>query len=142
VPYVALVAREHPLAAGTTASLAQLAPEPWIDSPPGYGNRVGLEHVLTRQRLRRKVIAEVSDVLVIPRYVATGLGVAVVPDIIDSSDCVKLTLTDEVAPWRVTLATRPDAADRPAVAALIDALRSHIRERHRARARAAEGGRP
>lgn len=130
VPYVALVGRDHPLAAGATASLPQLAPEPWIDSPPGYGNRVGLERALTHQRLRRKVIAEVSDVLAIPRYVATGLGVAVVPDIIDSSDCVKLTLTDELEPWSVSLATRPDAADRPAVSALIDALCSHIRQRN------------
>ena len=41
VPYVALVAESHPLATDPTVSLARLASEPWIDSPPGYGGRVG-----------------------------------------------------------------------------------------------------
>jgi DNA-binding transcriptional LysR family regulator len=86
--------------------------------------------------LRRQVVAEVTDVPAIPGYVATGLGVAVLPDIIDHPGCVKLALTDSIAPWTVTLATRPDAADRPAVAALIDALCSHIRQQHRARVQA------
>jgi DNA-binding transcriptional LysR family regulator len=136
VPYVALVSRSHPLATDATVSLARLASEPWIDSPAGYGNRVGLDHALARRRLRRQVIAEVTDVPAIPGYVATGMGVAVVPDIIDPIGCVKLVLTDPIAPWTVTLATRPNATDRPAVAALIDALCSHIREQHRARLQA------
>ncbi len=133
VPYVALVAQSHPLAADPTVSLAQLAPEPWIDSPAGYGGRIGLEYALAQRRLRRQVIAEISDVLAIPGYVATGMGVAVVPDIIDPSGCAKLALDEPIAPWTVNLATRPNASDRPAVAALIDALRSHTREHHRQR---------
>ena len=133
VPFVALVGRSHPLAAESTVSLAQLAPETWIDSPAGYGNRVGLEHALAQRRLRRQVVAEIADVLAIPAYVATGMGVAVVPDIIDSRGCVKVPLAEPIAPWTVNLATRPDADDRPAVAALIDALRSHTRQQHRPR---------
>jgi DNA-binding transcriptional LysR family regulator len=129
VPYVALVGPAHPLAEAGTASLADLAPEPWIDSPPGYGNRVGLEDALAKLRLRRQVVAEVADVLAIPSYVAAGMGVAVVPDIIDASGCGKLALTEPIRPWTVNLAMRPGATDRPAVAALIDALRSHTRRR-------------
>jgi DNA-binding transcriptional LysR family regulator len=135
VPYVALVGRSHALAADPTVTLAQLASEPWIDSPAGYGNRVGLEHALAQRRLRRQVVAEIADLLAIPGYVATGMGVAVVPDIIDPSGCVKLALTEPIAPWTVTLATRPNATDRPTVAALIDALRSHTRQQHRRRLR-------
>jgi DNA-binding transcriptional LysR family regulator len=140
VPYVALVGPSHPLASRGKVSLARLAPEPWIDSPAGYGGRVGLEHALAQRRLRRQVVAEIADVLAIPGYVATGMGVAVVPDIIDPSGCVKLALTDPIAPWTVNLATRPHAADRPAVAALIDALRSHARQRHRQRRQASPPG--
>jgi DNA-binding transcriptional LysR family regulator len=139
VPYVALVGRSHALATDPTVTLAQLASEPWIDSPAGYGNRVGLEHALAQRRLRRQVVAEIADLLAIPRYVATGMGVAVVPDIIDPSGCVKLALTEPIAPWTVTLATRPNATDRPTVAALIDALRSHTRQQHRQRLREQDG---
>jgi DNA-binding transcriptional LysR family regulator len=136
VPYIALVAESHTLAAEATVSLARLAGEPWIDSPPGYGGHVGVEHALAERGLRRQVVAEIADVLAIPGYVATGMGVAVVPDIVDPAGCAKLALAEPIAPWRVTLATRPDAADRPAVAALIEALRAHTRQRHRERLRA------
>jgi DNA-binding transcriptional LysR family regulator len=136
VPYVALVAQSHPLASEPTVSLARLASEPWIDSPPGYGGHVAVEQALAQRRLRRQVVAEIADVLAIPGYVATGMGVAVVPDIIDPVGCAKLALAEPIAPWTVTLATRPNATERPAVAALIEELRSHTRQRHRERLRA------
>ncbi len=135
VPYVALVAESHSLATGSTVSLERLASEPWIDSPPGYGGRVGVEHALAERRLRRQVVAEIADVPAIPVYVATGMGVAVVPDIIEPVGCVKLALAEPIAPWTVTLATRPNATDRPAVAGLIAELRSHTRQHHRERLR-------
>jgi DNA-binding transcriptional LysR family regulator len=136
VPYVALVPQSHPMATAPTVSLARLATEPWIDSPPGYGGRVGVEHALAEHGLRRQVVAEIADVLAIPGYVATGMGVAVVPDIVDPAGCAKLTLAEPIAPWTVTLATRPNAIERPAVAALIEELRSHTRQQHRERLRA------
>jgi DNA-binding transcriptional LysR family regulator len=136
VPYVALVAESHACADEGTVSLARLASEPWIDSPAGYGARVGVERALAERRLRRQVVAEIADVLAIPGYVATGMGVAVVPDIIDPVGCAKLALAEPIAPWSVSLATRPSATDRPAVAALIEALRSHTRQQHRERLRA------
>jgi DNA-binding transcriptional LysR family regulator len=136
VPYVALVAPSHRFATDPAVSLARLASEPWIDSPPGYGSRVGVEHALADRGLRRQVVAEIADVLAIPGYVATGMGVAVVPDIIDPVGCAKLALAEPIAPWTVTLATRPNATDRPAVAALIEELRSHTRQQHRERLRA------
>lgn len=136
VPYVALVAQSHTFATDPTISLARLAAEPWIDAPPGYGSRVGVEHALAERGLRRQVVAEIADVLAIPGYVATGMGVAVVPDIIDPVGCAKLALAEPIAPWTVTLATRPNATDRPAVAALIEELRSHTRQHHRERLRA------
>ena len=136
VPYVALVAESHACATDATVSLARLASEPWIDSPPGYGNRAGVEHALAERGLRRQVIAEIADVLAIPGYVATGMGVAVVPDIIDPVGCAKLALAEPIPPWTVTLATRPNATERPAVAALIEELRSHTRQQHRERMRA------
>lgn len=139
IPYVALVPESHPFARESTISLARLASEPWIDSPPGYGSHVGVEQALAEHRLRRQVVAEIADVLAIPGYVATGMGVAVVPDIIDPVGCARLAVSEPIAPWTVSLATRPDAADRPAVAALIEQLRSHTRQHHLERLRARDG---
>jgi DNA-binding transcriptional LysR family regulator len=138
VPYVALVEQSHPLATDPTVSLARLASEPWIESPPGYGSRAGVDHALAERGLRRQVVAEIADVLAIPGYVATGMGVAVVPDIIDPEGCAKLTLAEPIPPWTISLATRRNATDRPAVAALIEELRSHTRQQHRERLRAQE----
>jgi DNA-binding transcriptional LysR family regulator len=135
VPYVALVAQSHTFAGDPAVSLARLASEPWIDAPPGYGTRIGVEHALAERGLRRQVVAEIADVLAIPGYVAAGMGVAVVPDIVDPIGCAKLALAEPITPWTVNLATRPDATDRPAVAALIEALRSHTRQHHRERLR-------
>jgi DNA-binding transcriptional LysR family regulator len=136
VPYVALVEQSHPLATDPAVSLARLASEPWIDSPPGYGSRAGVDHALGERGLRRQVVAEIADVLAIPGYVATGMGVALVPDIIDPEGCAKLALAEPIAPWTISLATRRNATDRPAVAALIEELRSHTRQQHRERLRA------
>jgi DNA-binding transcriptional LysR family regulator len=60
IPYVALVAESHELATDPTVSLESLASEPWIDSPPGYGSRVGVEQALAERRLRRQVVTERS----------------------------------------------------------------------------------
>src|SRR3954451_11570195 len=142
VPYVALVAQSHAFAPTPTVSLARLASEPWIDSPPGYGGRVGVEHALAERRLRRQVIAEIADVPAIPIYVATGMGVAVVPDIVDPVGCARLALAEPIPPWTISLATRRNATDRPAVAALIEELRSHVRQPHRERLRAQDAHSP
>ena len=64
------------------------------------------------------------------------MGVAVVPDIIDPVGCAKLALAEPIPPWTATLATRPNATERPAVAALMEELRSHTRQQHRERMRA------
>src|SRR5919205_1207809 len=101
----------------------------------GYASRVGVEHALAERGLRRQVVAEIADVLAIPGYVATGMGVAVVPDIIDPVGCARLALAEPIAPWTISLATRRNASDRPAVAALIQELRSHVRQQHRERLR-------
>src|SRR3954465_8370107 len=136
VPYVALVEQSHTFTTDPTISLARLASEPWIDSPPGYGSRAGVDPALPERGLQRQVVAEIADVLAIPGYVATGMGVAVVPDIIDPVGCAKLPLAEPFAPGTISLAPRRNATDRPAVAALIEELRSHIRQQHRERLRA------
>ena len=117
VPYVALVAAVPPARDRPDG----LTRTPRIRALDRFAAGIRQSHrgrTRPRQRrLRRQVVAEIADVLAIPGYVATGMGVAVVPDIIDPSGCAKLALAEPIAPWTVNLATRPNATDRPAVAA-------------------------
>jgi DNA-binding transcriptional LysR family regulator len=125
-PYVALVAASHPLASRPSVSLAELADESWVSAPPGFGSRIQIERALAERGLSRRVVAEIGSVPAIPAYVAAGIGVAVVPPIVDPTGCAVLQLTDSIPPWTLSLATRRQATSRPLVAALIDVLRAHV----------------
>jgi DNA-binding transcriptional LysR family regulator len=124
-PYVALVAEVHLLATRRSVSLAELAVESWVTAPPGFGSSIQIERALTEQALSRRVAAQIGSVPGIPAYVAAGIGVAVVPAIVDPTGCAVLQLTDAIPPWTLSLATRAPATSRPLVAALIDVLRDH-----------------
>lgn len=120
-PYVALLPRSHPLAdRGGPIELAELADDDWVDVLPGYGNRVQLEAELARRTISRRIAAELGELPDVPRYVAAGLGVAVVPDIIETSGCVVRSLSDDVSPWVVSLTAGRGALRRPHVRALLD----------------------
>ena len=123
--YVALVAEAHPLASRGSVSLAELAEESWVTAPPGFGSSIQIERALTERALSRRVAAEIGSVPGIPAYVAAGIGVAVVPPIIDPTGCAVLQLTDAIPPWTLSLAVRRPATSRPLVAELIDVLRAH-----------------
>ncbi|MFJ6653059.1 LysR family transcriptional regulator [Microbacterium sp. NPDC091313] len=120
-PYVALLPPSHPLADGVGAiGLADLAGDDWVDVPPGYGNRVQLEAELARRTITRRIAAELGELPDVPRYVAAGLGVAVVPDILETDGCVVRALSDDVPPWVVSLTAGRSALRRPHVRALLD----------------------
>ncbi len=126
-PYVALVAAAHPLASQRSVSLAELAEESWVAPPAGFGSRIQIERALADRGLSPRVVAEIGSVPAIPAYVAAGVGVAVVPPIVDPTGCAVLELTDSIPPWTLSLATRRTATSRPLVAALIEVLRAHAR---------------
>jgi len=76
---VALLPSDHRLAGQTGVSLAELADEPFIDFPIGFGNRRTVDDAFTRLGLERVVAIELSDVTTAPVYVRHGLGVSLVP---------------------------------------------------------------
>lgn len=122
--FVVLVPPGHRLAGRASVSLGELSREAWVDVLPGYGNRVQLERVLAERGIARRVTAELAELPSVPSCVAAGLGVAVVPDAIDTSECVTLPIDDDLPPWTLSLVTRRGAARRPQVKALIDLLRA------------------
>jgi DNA-binding transcriptional LysR family regulator len=97
-PIVALLRADHPLADRSAVALAELAAEPFIDFPAGFGNRQVVDATFARLGLERTVAVEVSDVSDAAAYVQHGLGVSLVP---------ALFQRDEIRGVRAVLVHRP-----------------------------------
>ncbi|AYG04518.1 LysR family transcriptional regulator [Gryllotalpicola protaetiae] len=94
--FTAVLPAGHPLASRRSLTLADLASEPFVDSPPGFGNRLAVDRAFEALGSPRTVVAEVPELPSVPRFVAQGLGVAVVPMITSMSgvDVVAVPLRD------------------------------------------------
>lgn len=123
-PFVALVPPAHRLADRSEIQLAELAPDPWIDTAAGYGNRVLLDTELTRRGIRRRLVVELGDLPSVPSFVAAGVGVAVVPDAIPTKGCVRIPLSDPPDPWVLSLCWRREGNLSAAAQELRRVLRS------------------
>ncbi len=127
--FVALLPPAHRFAVSGRSSVAleELAGDDWVDVLPGFGNRVQLDRILAEHGIRRHVSAELADLPSVGPCVAAGLGVAVVPDMVDDSGCVKLPLAAPVDPWVFSVAARHGAVRRPQIRALIEEIRATAR---------------
>lgn len=123
--FVAILPKGHRLAAETTVRLADLVTEPFVDTPPGFGNRVVLERVLATRGLHRTVSTAVSDLGDVPRYVGAGLGIAVLPEALraNASGAVVVPL-DERIEWTLSLVSRENPS--PATSALLALMRERL----------------
>jgi DNA-binding transcriptional LysR family regulator len=115
-PFAALLPAGHPLAGRAAVRLPDLADEPFVDSPPGFGHRVLSDRAFAAAGVARSVRTEIADLPSLGAYVAAGLGVAVVPAaLVAPQDGVVVVPLAAPFAWEVALATRPDPS--PAVAA-------------------------
>nr|WP_275044504.1 LysR family transcriptional regulator substrate-binding protein [Microbacterium testaceum] len=94
----------------------------WIDVLPGFGNRVQLDGELERRRMARHIVAEVGELATVPEYVAAGLGVAVIPDVVPTTGCRVRPVADDLPPWIVSLTVAAAAARRRHVQAVVEAI--------------------
>ncbi|MFB2598722.1 LysR family transcriptional regulator [Herbiconiux sp. P17] len=124
VEFVALLPEGHRLAGAEAVSLAELAADEWVDVLPGFGNRVQLDQALAERGIVRHIAAELADLPNVAPCVAAGFGVAVVPDMIDTTGCVRVPLAEPMAPWVLSLAVRRGADRRPQIRALIENVRA------------------
>lgn len=126
-PIVAVLPAGHPLAARPRLTLADLADEPFVDSPPGYGNRTEVDRGFAAAGLSRRVALEVADIATVRHYVREGLGVALIPrfSVPDEQGLRVLPVAARLR-WTFGVATasarRPSAALR-ALLALVDDFR-------------------
>lgn len=122
-PYVAALPEAHPLArVDRPVTLAELAGDDWIDVLPGFGNRVQLDRELDRLGITRHVLAEVGELAAVPEYVAAGLGVAVIPDVVPMTGCHVRPVADDLPPWTVSLTVGAAAVHRRHVQAVVEAI--------------------
>lgn len=132
MPFVALVPRRHALADRREIELASLADEPFVDTLRGFGNRLVVDRAYEAMGRPRRVTVEVPDLPSVPAYVATGLGVAVIPQLTvqPGSNVVVVPLAGQPLTWSLYVATaRGRRRSRP-IEALLDLLPDHINPNH------------
>ena len=116
----------HRLAAAGEVRIGDLAGEPFVDFPPGYGNRVVVDRAFAAAGVQRQVAIEVTDIGSGADFVREGLGVAFLPLFVvpDKRGLIFKRVRDADLEWPLGIAVpslrTPGAAAR-ALLALIDA---------------------
>jgi DNA-binding transcriptional LysR family regulator len=107
VPLVLVVPGSHPLAGAGSVSLSQLAEFPFVDSPPGFGNRVIVDTAFAAVGVEREVTLEVSDIATATAYIRRGLGIGFLSDFLlpDRTGLDVLDIADQDLRWRLQVAT-------------------------------------
>lgn len=117
--------RGHPLGERDRVELAELAAERWIGVDVGYPVDDVLLSLAVRTGVRPRVVHRINDFRIIESLVAAGHGVALLPRYtVDADRVLRLPLAGIRAARRVEAVLRPGASARPAVAAVLDALRA------------------
>lgn len=133
-PYRVILAEDHPLAQRNDIGLKDLADEHFVDAPVGFGNRDVLDSALAARGIVRDIRVEVTETGAIPVFVATGLGVALLPELLipPSDGIVSVPLAERIE-WDLNIITRrsPSAA----AAALLEELLAAYRLRRPTAAR-------
>ncbi|GAA2643148.1 LysR family transcriptional regulator [Paractinoplanes durhamensis] len=128
-----LVPEGHRLAGAGPVALAEIAAEQFVDLPPGFCNRVRTDDAFRRAGLGRDVAVEVIELTSIPEYVASGIGVALVPPLAseDGAGVVPVALDPPAEPWTLALARLNAGEPTRATRAFLDLLDEHVVRRDR-----------
>jgi DNA-binding transcriptional LysR family regulator len=115
------------LAGRASVGLDEVAAEPFIESPPGWGNRTVADRAFAARGLQRTVRFEVTDYQTMVAMVRGGLGVAFMPasSARQFTGLTALTVTGADLTWQVSVAVaqgrRLSAAARALLADLVAA---------------------
>ena len=126
-PLLIVCRPDHPIAATPSPALGELAAEPFIDFPPGWGNRAVVDRAFAAAGLERQVLFEVADFVIAAGLVRNGLGVAFVPaSAMAPFDGLARAEVAGGLRWRVSVATAAARRNPAAVTAFLSELhRSH-----------------
>ncbi|TWE11768.1 LysR family transcriptional regulator [Rudaeicoccus suwonensis] len=120
---VLICPRTHRWNARRDVRLADLADEPFIDVPLGWGSRASTDRLCSARGIRRRIEIEVGDVATVVDLVRAGLGIAIVapssaPPLTDVA-VVTLTPTPRFETFLVLPKNRPVRPAADALARLV-----------------------
>ncbi|MGW4397138.1 LysR family transcriptional regulator [Amycolatopsis nivea] len=121
---------DHRLARHRRVELADLADERWISVDHGFPVDDVLRSLTVRTGVRPQIVQRINDFRITERLVAAGHGIALMPrytmDTRRGSGLVGRPLAGIRAARLVEAVCRTGAANRPAVATVIDELRAEV----------------
>jgi DNA-binding transcriptional LysR family regulator len=128
VPLVLVVSAAHPLAQRGKVALADLAGEPFVDFPPGYGNREVVDRAFAVAGVVRRVALEVPDIDMGAALVRHGLGIAFLPAfaVARTPGLHVLDVHGTVLRWSMHLGTSSTRRPSSALRALLDLVDLHV----------------
>ncbi|NTW98088.1 MAG: LysR family transcriptional regulator [Oscillochloris sp.] len=126
---VIAVWRGHRLADRGEVTINELADEPWVLSPENYELREAALSVCERAGFTPRVVLDGGETDTLLRFVAAGLGIALVPRLAvqGASDLVSLQVTDQKLERSLGVVWRGDRVASPAARALREFLVEQLR---------------
>jgi DNA-binding transcriptional LysR family regulator len=123
-PLELYVPSAHPLAGAGRVSLAQLAEFPFVDSPPGFGNRTVVDQAFAGAGVEREVTLEVADIGTAAHYIRAGLGIGFLARFLvgDDSGLDTAEVADCDLNWHLTVATSATRRVSAAAQAFLELL--------------------
>ena len=127
-PLELYVPASHPLAGAGRATLAQLAVFPFIDSPPGFGNRLLVDQAFAAAGVEREVTLEIADIGMAASFIRAGLGIGFLSHFLvkENAGLDTVQIADQELRWKLSVATT--ATRRPSAAT--EAFLSLLNERY------------
>jgi DNA-binding transcriptional LysR family regulator len=127
-PLVLYVPSSHPLAGTGRVALSQLAEFPFIDSPPGFGNRMMVDQAFAASGVEREVTLEIADIRMATSFIRAGLGIGFLSHFLvgDQAGLDIVQIADHELRWELCVATA--ATRRPSAAT--EAFLNLLSERH------------
>ncbi|WP_370933426.1 LysR family transcriptional regulator [Amycolatopsis sp. cg13] len=120
----------HRLARNRRVGLADLADERWISVDHGFPVDDVLRSLTVRTGVRPQIVQRINDFRITERLIAAGHGIALMPrytmDTRRGSGLVGRPLAGIRAARLVEVVCRTGAANRPAVATVIDEMRAEV----------------
>jgi DNA-binding transcriptional LysR family regulator len=119
----------HRLAERPVVRVEDLAGEPFVDFPVGYGNRTVVDRAFAAAGVQRHVSLEVVDLTTGAGFVRHGLGIAILPRfaVPDEVDLVVVPVADADLDWPLGVATSAVRAPGAAARALLGMIDDHLR---------------
>lgn len=126
---VVAVWREHALTARETVAIADLHEEPWVLSPQNYELREATLHACQAAGFAPRVVLDGGETDTLLRFVAAGIGVALVPRLAvqNTPDLVALRVTDQDLTRTLGIVWRGDRVASPAARTLREFLVEQLR---------------